>query len=234
MLVLLPGGRFYMGANAATSARDGGGDSWAGDDEGPRRQFEIAPFLAGKYEVSRAQWRRIASRVDETDDGASALLPAHGMSWDDARRALERAGLELPTEAQWEYAARGGSTTPWWTGNNPGSLRGAVNGRAPIDSRSTGVSASTPLAIDSLRANGFGLAHVLGNVAEWTLDPWDKDATISLRDGTGARMEGDAAHRAVRGGSWASDARELRSTARQEVQVDLRDRRIGVRASRRL
>ncbi len=233
VLVLLPGGRFHLGANAATSARDGAGDPWARADEGPRRQIEIAPFLAGKHEVSRAQWRRIASR-GEPGDAASGLLPADGMAWDDARRALERAGLELPTEAQWEYAARGGTTTRWWTGNDPGSLRGAVNGRAAVDPRFAGASAGAPLAIDALRANGYGLVHVLGNVAEWTLDPWAAEATIGLRDRDGARLAGDAAHRALRGGSWASDAVDLRSTARLEAQVDLRDRRIGVRAFRRL
>ncbi|MCY2961757.1 MAG: bifunctional serine/threonine-protein kinase/formylglycine-generating enzyme family protein [Planctomycetota bacterium] len=233
VLVLLPGGRFHLGANAATSARDGAGDPWARPDEGPRRQLEIAPFLAGKYEVSRAQWRRLASRA-ELAEADSALLPADGMTWEDARRALERAGLELPTEAQWEYAARGGTTTRWWTGNDPGTLRGAVNGHAGVDPRRVGAVSSAPLSIDALRANGFGLAHVLGNVAEWTLDPWAAEATIGLRERDGARIAGDESRRAVRGGSWASEAVDLRSSARAETQVDLRDRRIGVRAFRRL
>jgi len=234
VLVLLPGGRFYLGANSAASARDGGGDPWARDDEGPRRQIQIAPFLAGKHEMSRAQWRRIANREDGTVDEASALLPADGMTWDDARRALERVGLEMPTEAQWEYAARGGTTTRWWTGNEAGSLRGAVHGRAALDPRFVGAATSAPLAIDTLRANDYGLMHVLGNVAEWTLDPWTKDATIGLRERDGGRLSGDAAHRAVRGGSWASDAVDLRSTARAEVHGHSSDRKIGVRACRRL
>ncbi len=237
VLVLLPGGRFYLGANALGVTRDAAGDTasdtWAQPDEGPRRQVEIAPFLIGKYEISRAQWRRIASRADAQGD-ESKLLPAHGMAWEDARGALLRSGLEMPSEAQWEYAARGGTTTRWWTGNDPGSLRGAVNGRSAIDPRFVGAGTSSPVPVDALRANGFGLHNVAGNVAEWTLDPWAVDGTIGLRERDGARISGDESRRSIRGGSWASDAAELRSTSRAEAQVDLRDRRIGVRAARRL
>ncbi len=233
VLVLLPSGRFFLGASATGTARDAFGDPWAQSEEGPRRQVELTAFLVGKYEVSRAQWRRIADRPEDVDD-ASALLPAEGMTWDDARVALLRAGLEMPTEAQWEYAARGGTTTRWWTGNDPGSLRGAVQGRSALDPRYAGAGQGAPVAIDALRSNGFGLYNVLGNVAEWTLDPWAVEGTIGLRENDGARVAGDATRRAVRGGSWASDAVDLRSTARVEAQVDLRDRRIGVRAARRL
>jgi formylglycine-generating enzyme required for sulfatase activity len=232
VLVLLPGGRFFLGASEALSGRSTRMDAWIDENnEGPRRQIELAAFLMGKYEVSRAQWRRIAERSNWRDD-SSSLLPADSMTWDDARLALERSGLELPSEAQWEYAARGGTTTRWWTGNEAGSLRGAVHGRSSVDPRFS--SAGPPLPIDALRPNGFGLFNVTGNLAEWTLDPWAAEGTIGLRERDGVRLAGDAARRAIRGGSWASDAVDLRSTSRTEAQVDLRDRRVGVRVSRRL
>lgn len=234
VLVLLPGGRFHLGANSASTSRDVPPDPYTQSNEGPRRQIEIAPFLVGKYEISRAQWRLIANHSANASADGSALLPADAMTWDDAHRALERAGLELPTEAQWEYAARGGTTTRWWTGNEAGTLRGCVNGRASDRQPSTEVVESGPKPIDALCTNGFGLFNVAGNVAEWTLDPWANEGTINLRPGDGAREPGDVTRRSVRGGSWDSDLRSLRSTARVEAQVDLRDRRIGVRASRRL
>ncbi len=233
VLVLLPGGRFHLGANGPGAGRDAIADPWARADEGPRRQVEIAPFLVAKHEVSRAQWGRLSTRVIHKGPG-SGLLPADSIAFDEARRALERAGLEIPTEAQWEYAARGGTTTRWWTGNDPGSLRGAVNGRASVDPRFSAAASSGPIGLDALRANGFGLHHVLGNLAEWTLDPWASDPTIGLSDRDGGRLTGDTTRRALRGGSFASDAIDLRSTARTDAQVDLRDRRIGVRPCRRL
>jgi formylglycine-generating enzyme required for sulfatase activity len=107
-----------------------------------------------------------------------------------------------------------------------------VHGRSAVDPRFS--SAGPPLPIDALRPNGFGLLNVAGNVAEWTLDPWAAEGTIGLRERDGVRLAGDATRRAIRGGSWASEAPDLRSTARAEAQVDLRDRRVGVRASRRL
>lgn len=233
VLVLLPGGRFHLGANRSDAGRDAPPDTWANAEEGPRRQIEIAPFLVAKHELSRAQWRRLSTHTDHSS-GDNALLPADSIPFDEAREALERAGLELPTEAQWEYAARGGTTTRWWTGNEAGSLRGAVNGRAGTDTRFSAASSSGPAAIDALRANGFGLYHVLGNLAEWTLDPWASQPTINLGERDGRRIHGDGTRRALRGGSFASDAMELRSTARTDAQIDLRDRRIGVRACRRL
>lgn len=88
------------------------------------------------------------------------------------------------------------------------------------------------LPIDGLEANAFGLHHVLGNVAEWTLDPWSDVPTLGLRPDDGLRAGADVGLRSVRGGHYASDAIELRCAAREQAQVELRDRRVGMRAVR--
>ena len=86
-------------------------------------------------------------------------LPVGDVDWNEAARVLARVGLELPTEAQWEYAARAGTTTPWWTGPDRGSLSGAE------------LFAPKPLSpVGRLRPNAFGLHDVAGNVAEWCRD----------------------------------------------------------------
>ncbi len=237
VLVLIPAGSFRMGASRAGWPDEPGSDPWAAIEEGPTRTVRLAPFLAAKHEITVAQWERLAAASPawhaRTAPGAAAgLLPVESVTWDEARTVLGRAGLALPTEAQWECAARGGTAWRWWCGPEPGSLRGAVHGQGTLDPRSARESA--PVRVDDLRANGFGLFHVLGNVAEWTLDPWSDEATTGLRADDGLRLAGESDQHALRGGHYQSGAGDLRCTARERVPAQWRDRRVGVRAVRAL
>jgi sulfatase modifying factor 1 len=154
--------------------------------------------------------------------------PVLMISWKDAeafcRWLSEKEGrtYRLPTEAEWEYAARGGTTTPWWTGNDPRALAEAANtADAPLRDRvprarwaaewSDGFPFLAP--VGSFRPNPFGLYDVTGNVWEWCHDWYQADyyAASPLEDPTGPET---GSFRTIRGGGWFNDAPQNRSAQR--------------------
>ncbi|MEM7200369.1 MAG: bifunctional serine/threonine-protein kinase/formylglycine-generating enzyme family protein [Planctomycetota bacterium] len=238
VLVLLPGGRHLMGASPA--------DPLASEAEHPAHEVTLRPFLLSKYELTVGQLRRIrtaAGRATRHDRQAATL------AWDDADAALRGTGLVLPTEAQWEYACRGGTTTRYVTGDDVESLQGFANLRdrtwlerhpgasgdqtclRMLRDGSAGVA-----AIGSFAPNAFGLFDVVGNVSEWCRDPWVGRAyrTLVPRPGDGLRESSESnIGRVVRGGSWGDGARRTRSSART-LQVRQWGHRVGCRPARPL
>ncbi|MCC7170015.1 MAG: protein kinase, partial [Planctomycetes bacterium] len=135
VFVLLPGGTFLQGAqNDDPNAPDF--DSMASSNESPQ-SVTLAPFFLARHELTKGQWYRLTEGVEPeegTERGSQYgddpyvigwTHPADSVSWDDCEPLLRRYGIGLPTEAQWEYGARAGTTTPWWTGATESSLRGA-------------------------------------------------------------------------------------------------------------
>src|SRR5262249_48273374 len=140
------------------------------------------------------------------------------MSWDDCVSALRGACayLALPTEAQWEYGCRAGTKTPWWTGADAQSLRGAANIR--FDASERGKEA---MRVGGLRANPFGLHDVHGNVSEWCRDASDGMQAVR-RAGDGLYDRPDAWSRVLRGGDSQRGASEARSARRSSFGADVR------------
>ncbi len=227
VLVLVPGGSFHMGSVGAVPGQPSGPrtDTSADEAEMPLTEVRLTPFFVAKFETTEAQWARLT--IVERATSSNVLLPARLLSWTSAESALRHAGLILPTEAQWEYAARAGTTSRWWCGIEPGSLRGAANGaRATFELEDGEVQ-----RIDSLRANPFGLVHVLGNVGEWTREPFAAYSNVpTSRDGT--RISAENGLRCVRGGGFRSPAQRLRSASREAVARENVSFDIGVRAAR--
>jgi len=183
VLVLLPGGEHWMGA--------GDGDPARLAASRPRHRVELAPFLVSKYELTVGQARRIdplgAAALDAVVDGDDRPVR---VTWERGRALVRAYGMELPTEAQWEYAACGGGTAPDAAGERTGRLRP--------------VGASAP--------NAFGLYDVAGNVGEWCLDWFVLRGYSSLpsRPGDGLkRTVLESLGHAVRGGDFADAATEL-------------------------
>ena len=234
VFVLLPGGRFDMGSVAPVKNKIYKGDPNVADDsspfEAPINSVLLEPFLISKYEVSISQWNRWPGRRGEML-GGDPLEPASEISWYDAEQACWRVGLDLPTEAQWEYAARSGNGAPWWpvprgaTDSLNGYLEDAVNladrtlhGAMPewdgnyeqkIQDGYPGVAPVTAFG-----PNHFGLYTILGNVAEWCLD-----GRSSYEQGTQgpAALRGEPASspvRMVRGGHYQSTANRVRAAYR--------------------
>lgn len=201
------------------------GERTADEDE-PTRSIELDWYFVGKHELTRAQWRRLGGdhRQLFPDDvlGADAdMHPATDIPWFGGRDTLARHGLQLPTEAQWEFAARGGTVSPHSTGVDPANLRMAANLR---DEGEDGFLLTAPVHV--LRANGFGLHHVHGNVAEWCTDPEQRSGNRSeLRNG-GAR------NRPVRGGSFAAAPPQGRAGSRGTRNASVGYPYVGLRPVR--
>ncbi len=231
VLVLLPGGVFTMGAQAG----DARAANWSADamaKEQPVHEVVVAPFFCAKHELTRAQWARLCS----AEDPADPLMPAAGMSWSDCDRVLPRGGLRLPTEAQWEYAARGGTNTPWWTGPQSDSLRGAENIRDLSHAKNghpwyDGWPGAAP--VDAFRPSPFGLHHVLGNVSEWCRD-CASPYFMPVRCGDGERLPGAEERRVARGGNASQMAADSRASARKSPPATWAHAGYGVRPVRSL
>jgi formylglycine-generating enzyme required for sulfatase activity len=209
-----------MGSQAPTPGQpsDARTDPLARENETPSRAERAAPFFLSKYEMTRAQWRRAVGGRAEGGDASDDLLPAGMLSRPEADRAMRHLGLALPSEIQWECAARASTSTRWWTGNDARSLIGSENAGSGIDANlpySDGWAELAP--VNALGANPWGLHQMLGNVAEWTCDDY---------------RTADPALAVVRGGSFRSSVRELRSASRAGVSIDNRSPEIGLRPAR--
>jgi serine/threonine protein kinase/formylglycine-generating enzyme required for sulfatase activity len=215
VLVLLPGGRFTMGQRESEGPPR--------PDAVPLHEVALAPFFMSRFELTAAQAERLGGFPPEKKRPEDGRLPL-AIDWDRARAMLVRHGLELPTEAQWEYAARADSQTPF-------VLEGFANvaDRTRVAAyRDQGSRVESPWAdfddgfanaapVGSFRPNAFGLHDMVGNIAEWCLDYYVTRgySTLSARAGDGLRATVVSAQmRVVRGGCF-SDGPLLCSLARR-------------------
>jgi formylglycine-generating enzyme required for sulfatase activity/serine/threonine protein kinase len=248
VFVLVPGGVALLGAQSADPLGEHF-DPDAQPGEYPVHRVRLDPFLLAKHEMTQGQWLRFtgdqpSKRLAGTQVQGRLLdgrVPVEQVSWLEATRQMERLGWKLPTEAQWEYAARTGTGSAWWTGEDPDSLQGAGNLYDRFASEHGAEWPGTPESFDdgflvqapvgSFDANPFGLHDVIGNVYEWCSDlaaPYGLDAL----DGAGERPGGNPATRIVRGGSYVSTSRGARSAKRDLAQPELQNESIGLRPAR--
>lgn len=220
-LVRIPAGRFMMGSPKDEEGR------W--DREGPQHEVVLAEFYLARTPVTNAQYGRfLAAHPDAPKpehwagrDYNQPDQPVVGVSWDEAMAYCKWAGLVLPTEAQWEYACRTGTTTRYWSGDGEADLA-RVGWYAGNSERRLHPVGEKP-------ANAFGLLDMHGNVFEWCLDGYDKYAT-SPRPGDGLRREPvPGAARVIRGGSWYDPARLARSAYRAAHHPGNRNDYLGFR-----
>ncbi len=225
-MVWLPAGRFQMGD------LQGGGDS----DEQPVHWVSVQRFAIGTHEVTFAEYDRFAQatgRQKPTDRGwGRGKRPVINVSWDDATAYAEWLTQQtdrqyrLPTEAEWEYAARAGTTTKYWWGNDIGRNRAACDGCGA----KWGWDAKRMTApVGSFSANPWGLYDTVGNVWEWTCSEFENKYTgienkcISQKSGS---------PRALRGGAWNYGPGSVRAAYRGRYSRDDRDYDVGLRLAR--
>lgn len=262
VLVLMPGGSFAMGSLLGPGKRKDGSradsdsdelfDPMAAADESPRNAVRLDPFYIGKFEVTQAQWHRMTGANPsvyavgfQPNQGLRAVSrtnPVENVSFQECQDVLARHGLGLPTEAQWEYAARGGTTTSWWTGSSAEGIARAGN-LADKFARFNGGpdgwqydltlndDSTVHAMVGSYLANPFGLHDVIGNVAEWC-DDEGLAYSYPARHGDGRRVGPRAEMRVVRGGSMTSGIGAARSAARSVRAPDYRSHNLGARVAR--
>ena len=225
-MVVIPAGSFQMGCVSGIDC-DG--------DEKPVHEVKIDSFALSKYEVTFEEYDAFTDATGRErandEDWGRGLRPVINVSWYDAMAYAEWLSgqigdrYRLPTEAEWEYAARAGSTTAYSWGDSIGRNRANCNGCASLwDGERTAL-------VGSFKANGWGVYDMHGNVREWVQDCWNANYEGAPTDGT-AWLSGDCDKRVLRGGSWYFGPRSLRSAYRSRITSGDRSDTVGFRIAR--
>ena len=211
-MLVIPGGSFEMG-------------SYDDADSRPVHRVNIAGFLLGKTEVTQGQWRSMMGGNPSYFGSCGDDCPVERVSWDEAQEFAQRLSQKtgkqyrLPSEAEWEYAARAGSSSKWSFGDVAYQL--GDHGWYAENSQ------NLTQRVAQKRANAFGLFDMHGNVWEWVQDCWHANYT-------GAPTNGGGNLRVLRGGSWGSNPADLRSAFRHWLTPDFRLNYFGLRLARTL
>lgn len=236
-VVLIPGDTFLMGS---LETEPGGMNN-----EKPQHSVTIKPFLIGKYPITQAQWKAVAAfgKVNrdielEPSHFKGADRPVEQVSWYDAvefcDRLSQKTGREyrLPTEAEWEYACRAGTTTPFHFGETitPDVANYDCNYSYKSGPKAKGSYRKQTNPVKSFAfANAFGLFDMHGNVWEWCLDYWHESYHEAPTNGSAWLTNSNNNSRVLRGGSWLNDPRDCRSAHREYGDSETRFNRFGFR-----
>jgi formylglycine-generating enzyme required for sulfatase activity len=211
ILVEIPQGRFSMGSPSSEPGRR--------DDESLHEVTIGRPFLLGRFEVTQEQWRAIIRTSPSQFAGCESTCPVERVSYLDVQRFLlalnaRASGVHyrLPTEAEWEYACRAGSATPFATGGNITTSQANYDGSRPYTPGQPGVFREQPTPVGTFDVNVWGIGDMHGNVREWTSDWYAPYPPGAARD---PRGPSSGTGRVVRGGSWLSGASSLRCAMRE-------------------
>ncbi|NEX62790.1 SUMF1/EgtB/PvdO family nonheme iron enzyme [Noviherbaspirillum galbum] len=224
-LISLPAGSFTMGSNTGDPT------------EKPEHRVTLASgFAIGKYEVTLEQWNACVDTGGCTKvniDASKKNVPVRDVSWDDAQQYVKwltkitGKSYRLPTEAEWEYAARGGTSTRFWWGEQ---MR---KGTANCKDCGPPWQQDAPAPVGSFAPNPFGLHDVNGSVWEWVSDCWHTSFKGAPADGKS--WEDPACRvRVIRGGSWREDASYMPSSTRFKYDANVRHTQNGFRVVREL
>ena len=233
-MVYIPGGKFLMGTEDEEIERLVKKFDWKGyRREKPQHEVTVTPFLMGKYPITQAQWKSIASRTDlkaERDLNPNPAYfkelensdrhPVEQVSWYDAaefcQRLSQHTGKEylLPSEAQWEYACRAGTKTPFHFGETITTDLANYDGKNIYANEPTGKYREQTTPVGQFPPNGFGLYDMHGNVWEWCADNWHDNYHGALNDGSAWIKDDNDNRSPLRGSSWYSYPNVCRSAYR--------------------
>ena len=207
-MVAIPGGTFLMGSPETEEGHS--------DDESPQHHVTVKPFFMGKYPITQAQWQAVAAlpQVNRTLEPDPSRFkgnhrPVEKISWYDAIEFCERLSrltqraYRLPSEAEWEYACRAGTKTPFHFGETITPDLANYNGNYTYADASKGKYREETTPVGSFQiANAFGLYDMHGSVWEWCEDHWHDNYEVAPSEGSAWLSENDNQPRLLRGGSW--------------------------------
>jgi len=224
-MVYIPAGTFLMGA-APNEAE-------ANSSEYPQHQVTLKSFYMGKYPVTQAQWQAIMGNNPSYFKGENR--PVEMVDWEDAKAFCDRLSqhtgqkFRLPSEAEWEYACRAGTTTPFYFDETMTPDLVNYNGDYPYGDAPKDKYREETTPVGSFPPNAFGLYDMHGNVWEWCEDVWHKNYEEAPTDGSVWKTGGNRSYRLLRGGSWNYNAVWCRAAYRTRRAPDSRDYDVGLR-----
>jgi len=235
-MVLIPGGTFIMGAPEK--------EKGSSDDERPQHQITVPTFFMGRYQVTQAQWRAVANfeKVNrdlkpEPSNFKGDDLPVERVSWYDAVEFCDRLSkhtgrnYRLPSEAEWEYVCRAGTTTPFHFGETITGELASYDASRTFAEEPKGEYRKQTTPVGQFPSNGFGLHDMHGNVYEWCLDNYHNNYEGAPTDGS-AWVDADNNNRSLRllrGGSWYVIPENCRSANRYNSNPAFDNYYIGLR-----
>jgi formylglycine-generating enzyme required for sulfatase activity len=232
-MVAIPGGTFIMGSPENEEGYH--------SSESPQHEVTVPPFFMGKYPVTQQQWRVVAAlenvNIDLKSDPSyfkGDNLPVECVSWNDAREFCDRLSrmanktYRLPSEAEWEYACRGGTTTPFYCGETISTDLANYDGNYTYGQGQKGQYREKTTEVGIFPANPFGLYDMCGNVWEWCEDGWHENYINAPTDGS-AWTSLSSQRKLLRVGSWVNNPVNCRSAYRHHYNLDDNDDHIGFR-----
>ncbi|MBD1940050.1 SUMF1/EgtB/PvdO family nonheme iron enzyme [Microcoleus sp. FACHB-68] len=235
-MVSIPGGAFWMGSPTIEKERD--------SSESPQHKVNIAPFFMGKYAVTQAQWKAVASLPKvkqylspEPSHFKGADAPVEYVTWHDAvefcARLTKKTGrfYRLPSEAEWEYACRGRTITPFHFGETITPDLANYDGNHTYASGPEGKSRHITTLVETFPPNAFGLYDMHGNVGEWCADPGHENYVGAPVDGSVWDAGGNKQYRMLRGGALTESPGNCRSASRAREEPNSSWKNCGFRVA---
>ena len=222
-MVEIPGGTFIMGSPESEAKRL--------SNEGPQHQVTVPSFYMGKYELTQVQYQAIIGTNPSNFKGDNR--PVEGVSWNNAvefcKKLSQKTGknYRLPSEAEWEYACRAGTTTPFYFGESITPDLVNYNGNYTYASAPKGKYRQQTTDVGTFPPNSFGLYDMHGNVWEWCQDDYKNDYINAPTDGSA--LTSSSGYKMLRGGSWDYNPEDCRSACRHYASLDDHDDTVGFR-----
>ena len=219
VMVSIPGGSFIMGSPAGEKERE--------KNEDPQHEVTVKTFCMGKYAVTQAQWKAVAAlpqvkqKLDpDPSKSKGNSRPVERVSWNEAVEFCDRLSRKtgktyrLPSEAEWDYACRAGTTTPFHFGETLTINLANYSSDYTYASEPKGASSQGTTNVGKFLPNAFGLYDMHGNVEEWCADHWHDNYQGAPTDGSAWLTDNPETYRLLRGGSWGGNPARCRSACR--------------------
>ncbi len=237
-MVAIASGQFQMGASSTEASNKALSTAY----EFPRHRVKLSSYYMSKHPITQSQWAVVAALPNvqrELNPSPSHFrggdLPVESVSWLDAvefcDRLTQKTGrqYQLPSEAQWEYACRAGTHTPFSTGETINSQLADYVGTYTYSAEVAGTYRQSTTPVGTFSHNAFGLQDMHGNVWEWSADGWHRDYRGAPTHGQAWAKAHPSAMRTVRGGGWLDNPNKIRSASRSGYLETALNRTIGFR-----